>query len=160
MNNKLRQILIAVILLATVGYALFTYWPRPKRAAPAAPVATATVAATSTTEAAPKTNLFELPAPTAEVTLVDPFALRITVIRKEEEPSPSPTLSPTEKPKPPVEPKLQGIWLDSGMRVAFISDQYVQVGGKILGWKVVSIDKDRVILQKGSTEKILRLEEK
>ncbi|MDD5593649.1 MAG: hypothetical protein PHG97_02765 [Candidatus Margulisbacteria bacterium] len=160
MNNKLRQILIAVILLATAGYALFTYWPRSKQAAPAAPVATATVAAASTAEAAPKMNLFEMPAPTAEVTLVDPFALRIAVIRKEEEPQPAPTLPTAEKPKPPVEPKLQGIWLDSGMRVAFISDQYVQVGGKILGWKVVAINKDWVVLQKGSTEKILRLEEK
>jgi len=44
--------------------------------------------------------------------------------------------------------------------VAFISGQTVNLGGEVLGWTVTSIQQDRVVLEKGSREKILKMEEK
>ncbi|OGB88923.1 hypothetical protein A2625_00405 [candidate division WOR-1 bacterium RIFCSPHIGHO2_01_FULL_53_15] len=148
-------------MAATIIYAGFTYWPvlsplivRP-RPAPVVSVPAPIKPAAKTEAAAKKVDLFELAESTAEVKLVDPFALRTTVRGKEE--LPPPTLPGEPSPKP-AEPVLQGIWLDAGMKIAFISDQVVAPGGAVLGWKVVSITQNQVTLQKGSATKILKLE--
>lgn len=157
-----------LILIAAVGYAGFTYWPlispllvrRPapkKTALPAQPVlpppriSASTEAAAKNLEQAPEMEL-----PSAEVSLVDPFLLRVTVSNKSEEPVTT-TLLPNEKRAAPVEPALQGIWMDSGMNIAFISDQSLQVGGTVLGWKLAAIAPDHVVLKKGGATKILYL---
>lgn len=86
---------------------------------------------------------------------MDPFALRINVRRRgeiDEKPK-------DDKPKAVVvEPELEGIWVDSGMRVAFISGQALIEGGVVLGWRVSSITKTQVTLVKGGQTKILKVE--
>jgi hypothetical protein len=158
----MNKIILTLILLATVIYAGFTYWPvvsplifKPRPAPVIAPTSKPSGKTTTAEAVAKKIDLFELAAPTAEVKLVDPFSLRITVKSKEEPPPPA---APGEPKPKPAEPKLQGIWLDSGTKVAFISDQVVAPGGTVMGWKVTSILEDRVTLQKGSSTKILKLE--
>jgi hypothetical protein len=164
-----RQIIIVVLLIASLGYAIFTYWPlfspylpglpkaRPALTAPAAPAGPTPTLIIPTQEA----EDIELIVPTQEVRLVDPFALRIGVKTRVEEPLPTPTTLPPAGSKPavkPVEPQLEGIWIDAEMKVAFISGQALPVGGKVLGWKVITIAKDHVVLQKGSGKRTLKLE--
>jgi hypothetical protein len=167
-----RQIILILILFATLAYATFTYWPLIAPLVPlkpaAKPAATAPVAAPAaarSAEAAAKAPepLDEIVAPTIEVRMIDPFALRIEVKTRAEEPLPVVRLPGPEPDRPavkPVEPKLEGIWVDSDMRIAFISGQSLSVGGTIMGWKITSISKERVILQKGSLTKTLRVEGK
>jgi hypothetical protein len=167
MNDKNRMILMALVLIAALGYAAITYWPiiapllrvRSQKKtvsvtlpAPPQPRITASIeaAARSTAEA------LEMQLPPAAVNLVDPFNLRITVSNREEEPVTTTTL-PTEKRAAPVEPELQGIWMDSGMNIAFISDQSLQIGGTILGWKLAAIAPDHVVMKRGGATKILYL---
>jgi hypothetical protein len=171
-----RQILIILILIATLGYATFTYWPvisplvalvhlpTQKRSAPAAPVPPPTAAPkiSTTMEAAVKNaSVMEMVLPKAKANLVDPFSLRVAVKTIAEEPVTTTTLA-IAKPVVvrPAGPELQGVWLESGMSLAFISDQSVQLGGTIMGWKLVSITPDHVVLKKGSATKILKLEGK
>jgi hypothetical protein len=169
-----RQIIIILLLFASLVYATVTYWPLiapfvpykpPTQSAVTAPVVkpAAKPAGTSSAEAAekPPEPLDEIVTPTIEVKLIDPFALRIDVKTRAEEPLPAVKLPGPESEKPavkPAEPKLEGVWIDSGMRVAFISGTSLPVGGTILGWKVTSINKERVILQKGSLTKTLKVE--
>jgi len=131
---------------------------KPPEAAPAAaPVST------PTTEAVSKEADLEIVVPTLEAKLIDPFAIRVPVVTRAEEPLPNASLSPDDKSKPavlPPQPELEGIWIDPEMKVAFISGQAVRTGEKILGWTVTSISKEKVYLQKGSATKILKLEEK
>jgi hypothetical protein len=169
-----KQILIALILIATLGYAAFTYWPvisplvsavhlpAKKKPAPAAPPLSAAPRISTTVEAAAKkAAVLELELPTAEAHLVDPFSLRVAVLPKEAEPVTTTTLA-VAKPQVvrPAGPELQGVWLESGMSLAFISDQSVQLGGTVMGWKLVSIAPDYVVLKKGPATKILKLEGK
>ncbi|MBU0629595.1 MAG: hypothetical protein KKC80_01595 [Candidatus Margulisbacteria bacterium] len=158
------KILLSLVALVAALYALYAYYqpnetnlpapqpnfqsPPPNRSAPA------------TTETAATTSLAPLPAPEPEFKeLVDPFALRIKI--KEFEVKPQPKAAPTEpKEAPPALPKLEGIWWDTDMRIAFISGQAVPVGGTVMNWKVTAIYKDRVIIRKGSSEKTLKMEEK
>jgi len=165
-----RQIIIIALLAVSIAYALFTYWPvlsplLPKFGKPQ-PAVTAPAAAPSREAVTPlatkEAEEFELVVPSIEAVLVDPFALRIEVKTRAEVPLPSPTPAPGEE-KPavkPVEPKLEGIWVGSEMKVAFISGQALPVGGKVMGWKVVTISKEYVVLQKGSATKTLKLEGK
>jgi len=165
----MTRVILIVLLILSLGFALYTYWPQissylPKPEKAKLPEVSKVV--TSTTVAGPSTTL-----PTSEsqalseqpsgevkkVELSDPFSLRINVKRKVIE-SKAPE-KPEEKPKP-AGPVLEGVWIDSGMRVAFISGQALGVGSKIMGWKVTSITKDRVVLEKGSQVKILRMEGK
>jgi hypothetical protein len=166
-----RQIIVIVLLIASLFYAVYTYWPvlspylpAPKKAKPVAAAApTITIPSASIEAKAKEAEVLDILLPTAEARIIDPFALRISVKTRAEEPLPPPTIPGEGKPKPaekPVEPKLEGIWVDSGMKIAFISGQALPVGGAVLGWKVVSISKEQVVLQKGSATKTLRLEGK
>ncbi len=166
-----RQILIILILIATLGYAVFTYWPvisplvsvirlpAQKKPAPAASAPAIAPKISATVEAAAKNvTVMEMELPTAEANLVDPFSLRVTVKTREEEPVTTTTLA-TVKPvvARPAGPELQGIWIESGMSLAFISDQSVQIGGTVMGWKLVSITPDHVVMKRGEATKILYL---
>ena len=176
----MRRSILIILLVAAIGYALFTFWPLVspylpgfEKAGPVgtvpAPAPAPSPEAAAVTEAAAATPETQVPTliapPTVEAKLVDPFALRIAVRNKAEEaakaaPAPAPTAPGGEKP-PAVKtagPKLEGVWIDSGMRIAFISGQALNVGGRIMGWRVASISRDSVVLQKGSVSKTLRLE--
>lgn len=163
-----RRIIIAVLLIASLCFALYTYWPMlspylpaMQRAKPAIPAPAATSRPETAARMATKeAEEFEIIVPTVEVKLVDPFAVRVEVKTRAEEPLPSPKpMEAEEKPAvKPVEPALEGIWVDSEMKVAFISGQALPVGGTVLGWKVISISKENVVLQKGSMTKTLKLE--
>lgn len=98
-----------------------------------------------------------------EKPLIDPFAFRIAVRRKVEvevKPAgPTPPGAPTgtpEKPKKVI--KLEGIWIDATMKVAFISGQALVEGGRVMGWKVAKIYRDQVVLARAGQTKILFLE--
>lgn len=89
--------------------------------------------------------------------LTDPFALRVAKKSKFKETS-VPEAPPEEKPAvKAVGLVLEGIWVDSNMKVAFISGQALGIGDNILGWKVTSISKDQVVLSNGSATKILKM---
>ena len=155
-------------MIAAIGYAGYMYWPvmssylpdlfktqsrtrTDKIARPAAKPAqaaaeTAAKPAGATAEAAVK------PKKVAE-DLVDPFALRIKIRSKSDQPKKDKKEASTE----PL-PKLEGIWVDSGMRVAFISNQAVVEGGLVMGWRVSRITKTQITLTKGRQKKILKLE--
>ena len=96
----------------------------------------------------------------AEAKLIDPFSYRIAVRKKASSPpsvSPGGPSAPAEEPRAD-EPVLQGIWVDEGMEVAFISSQTMNEGGTVLGWKVSSITKNYVVLIKGGKSRTLKLE--
>ncbi|MDD5382109.1 MAG: hypothetical protein PHH60_00410 [Candidatus Margulisbacteria bacterium] len=88
--------------------------------------------------------------------MIDPFALRLAVRKKVVEQE-----QPKEEPKEVVkviEPRLEGIWVDAEMKVAFVSGQALNEGGEVLGWKVTQITKSYVTLTKGGQTKTLKLE--
>jgi len=89
-----------------------------------------------------------------EKPLIDPFAIRIPV-RHKVEAEVKPTAL-TQKPKNVI--KLEGIWIDATMKVAFISGSALVEGGKVMGWKLAKIYRDRVVLARGGQTKILLLE--
>jgi hypothetical protein len=156
-----RQVVLFIVALAVLAYGIFTYWPAVSSRLFSRPAAVKTVTAqlpalptSPEAKTAGTPEVAALPS-TSEVRLVDPFVLRIAVRKKVEEPGGS----PPEAVKPP-EPQLEGVWIDAGMKVAFISGQALLPGGKIMGWTVTSILKDSVVLQKGSTVKILKMEAK
>jgi len=97
-----------------------------------------------------------------EKPLIDPFAIRIPVRHKVEvevRPGAMPPGAPaalTQKPKNVI--KLEGIWIDATMKVAFISGSALVEGGKVMGWKVAKIYRDRVVLARDGQTKILLLE--
>jgi hypothetical protein len=154
-------------MIASLGYAALTYWPIffpttnfvPQtgfEAAEQAPLKPANAPAAPTAET--KAPLVLPPPP--DIKLVDPFALRINVRRPGDEPAkPATPTAPAGEEKPLI-PKLEGIWWDVDMKVAFISGQAVPVGGTIMGWQVVAIAKDHVTIRKGSSTKVLKMEEK
>ena len=51
---------------------------------------------------------------------------------------------------------LQGIFEEGGNYSAFISDEFVEVGDEMLGWKVLSISNNTVVLTKAGEKKILK----
>ncbi len=99
-------------------------------------------------------------AATAETELVDPFSYRLAVRKKVSvAPSVGSGGSPTPTEAPLVNgPLLQGIWVDEGMEIAFISGQTVNEGGTVLGWRVSSITKNYVVLTKDGKSRTLKLE--
>ncbi|MDD4178468.1 MAG: hypothetical protein PHH14_00240 [Candidatus Margulisbacteria bacterium] len=161
-----RRLLIIALLLVSLGYACYTYWPvlfpTPK-AVPAvssapAPGAPAGQAASMEANQLAQQEL-EMFLPTIEAKMADPFAIRTTVLAKAEAPPPSEeNTRPGEKRAAPPEPKLEGIWYENDLKVAFISGQTASVGNQVMGWTVTSISKERVVLQKGSATKTLKLE--
>jgi hypothetical protein len=165
-----RQILLVVLLLAVLGYAAYTYWPVlvayfpdliPQQATvkpgakPAAVPAQTTTTQAQAAEAVEETAEAEarIEKPKTEK-LVDPFMLRVRVTDKTRV---TPVEEKKEVVKPP-EPKLEGIWIDSDMKIAFISGQALIENGRIMGWTVKRISKTQVLLVKGKDTKILKLE--
>lgn len=169
-----RQILIGLILAVSLAYVAFTHWPgrvpffpgnlAKAKSVPAAQSSAPAAPTTPGSQETEKADLDLLYLPTREVRAVDPFALRIGVKRREELPPPPPedkaSGTPATSTAKPVEPKLEGIWVDSGMKVAFISGQALTVGSEILGWRVSGISREQVIMTRGLRTKILRLEGK
>lgn len=86
--------------------------------------------------------------------LTNPFALRVGVKRKVDITTKK-TIAPPAKEVAPV---LEGVWVDSSMKVAFISGQAVSVGEIVNGWRVTGISERSVTITKGSRTKVLRLE--
>ncbi|MBI5078460.1 hypothetical protein HZB08_00355 [Candidatus Saganbacteria bacterium] len=173
---KRERIILIVLMVVALAYALYTYWPilspylrgaqKVKPAvvavAPGAGKTPATLTQTPTTAAVPpalvETKEAEEAAPVLSgAKLTDPFSLRVAVQKKEASSKPEEQAPP---PEAPPEPKLEGIWMDSGMKVAFISGQALGVGGAVMGWEVKEISNNRVVLQKGSATKILEMEGK
>ncbi len=156
-----RQRILAILVIILAVYGLVVYWPlitgmlAPKKAGPAvaAPAIRPGTASTDPTAAKAESDKLEIPP------AVDPFARRVAVYTKADiaEQAAKAALHPGTAP---VGPKLEGIWVDSGRRVAFISGQTVGPGEKIMGWTVTSILRDQVVLQRGSESKILKMEEK
>ena len=169
MNHKMnRQNILIILIIASLGYAAFTYWPlinaafpRPQKSVPQAsflpPAPAATPAASPEAIAQAMISAEVRATREAIATIVDPFILRISVRKKAGETPPG-EAKPAEAPKP-AEPKLEGVWIDPDMKVAFISGQALPVGGKIMGWRVDAIQKDRVVLARGGATKILKMEE-
>lgn len=158
-----RQKILTVLVVIFVIYGLFTYLPSllkmggGKPAVKKAPVVASQAATAASGEAATvKETKPKLETPPA----VDPFARRVTVWTKGEIEEQAAEAASRPAGPNPEDPQLEGIWVDSGRRVAFISGQTVNLGGEVLGWTVTSIQQDRVVLEKGSREKILKMEEK
>jgi len=169
-KDIIRQVVLIVLLLVVVGYAGYIYWPiistylpdsfqlQPKTKAakikrPATKAKPDQPAAKTVTDTVPVTQEGATEKKEIKADLVDPFALRINIRSKSE--------TPKEEKKEEVEealPELEGIWVDSGMRVAFISNQAVVEGGLVMGWRVSRITKTQVTLTKGRRRKILKLE--
>lgn len=86
-----------------------------------------------------------------EEQLSDPFALRVSVSSKQ-----------SKELKAGVDVgslRLEGIWVDAGLRAAFISGQAVIEGDEIMGWRVEKIAKTQVELVSYNKRKVLKLEE-
>ena len=138
--------------------------PAVVKVVPAAPPA----AAPPVTTEAGTGDIFEITMPGKDANLADPFSLRVAVRTKQEEEEDrqaavarTAALAANPETVKQVAPlELQGVWVDAGTKVAFISDQSLRLGETIQGWKLVSIGKDRVVLTRGGSTKILRLEEK
>ena len=163
MKNMQRKAIIIILLLIAVGYAGYVYFPRGKKTTPTAVTmtmaSTTTLAQPATKEAAAEAKAAK--APTPEAALSDPFAVRVPVkgLAKEtpaEAPSPGQPETSGEAVKIP-EPVLEGIWIGPESKVVFISGQSLTEGGGVLGWRVTSISKNRVVLVKGGRTKILKL---
>ena len=126
---------------------------------------TRTTAVTTTTAAkvvpAPKAGgTTTLPPKEERVKLIDPFALRVAVVSKQEAEEAAKRAKERREEEPakrPDEPKLEGIWIGSGLKAAFISGQVMTEGGIIMGWRVSRINPDSVVLRKGSATKVLKL---
>jgi len=164
-----RRIILLILMLGALGWAVYTYRPivspyfsRPK---------TQTVSVTQTTVVTTTTAAKASPAEKAKVTttlppkegkvrLVDPFAVRVAVVSKQEAEEAARRAKERKEEAPlkkPDEPKLEGIWIGSGLKAAFISGQVMTEGGIIMGWRVSRINPDSVVLRKGNAVKILKL---
>lgn len=162
MKMSRQKVLIALVVIF-VAYAILTYLPsllkiggsKPALKKAAVPLSQPVAAASA--EAAPgKAAKNELETPPA----VDPFARRINVWTRAEIEEQAAEAARRPAGPNPEDPKLEGIWVDSGRRVAFISNQTVNVGGQVLGWTVTSIERDRVVVEKNFRVKILKMEGK
>jgi len=149
-----RQLLTIGVVLAALVYALVNYWPTIFPAATQGPTPT-TLPIVDQVAGSPKKAVKEVNEnlTAAQINLADPFVVKIGVKKKDATPA-------TVDQVKPAEPVLEGVWVDSGMRVAFISGQSLPVGGKIMGYRIISILKDQVILEKGGHIKTLKMEAK
>ncbi|MFH1683395.1 MAG: hypothetical protein ABIA67_00785 [Candidatus Margulisiibacteriota bacterium] len=163
-----RQVIIVLILIVALGYAGFVSWPRVAAYVPGfakeAPKAEKDLPAAPTTTIAEGINAAGIKemkkgegveAAPAIIKLVDPFIIR-TSVKSLSEPMTEP--EDGKEVKKETELVLEGIWVDSGMRVAFISEQAVIEGGTVMGWRVRRITKTQVVLVKGRENKTLKLE--
>jgi hypothetical protein len=160
MPEKKREVFLLVVLVVVVAYAGYIYWPAissylPK-AKPSAVTTTTRISINVSTEAEAVASQEAITSPEAKTgELIDPFQIRVKVTPKVVRGLA--TLAHTEEAKP-ASPHLEGIWVDANMKVAFISGQTVMEGDKVLGWQVVRIQKNLVIITKGNKQKILKLE--
>ncbi|MGB9613450.1 MAG: hypothetical protein ACPL4K_04655, partial [Candidatus Margulisiibacteriota bacterium] len=114
----MRQLVLVILLVLSLGYALYTYWPMISSLLPKFEKTTTTTTviypspeATETISRSEEVSLSSTVASEpAEVKLVDPFSLRIPVKRKIiVESKPAEEKKEIIKPKEPV---LEGIWID------------------------------------------------
>ena len=159
-----RQAVILVVLIAALGYLGYVYWPilssyvagpaqkGPELRKEAASKTTTTIARAEAGSATQEVEEDEESKAAEKIKLVDPFSVRITIKTDE------PAKIPEKEVRTVPDPVLEGIWVDSDMKVAFISGQALIEGGKILGWTVKRITKTQVLLVKGRQRKILKLE--
>jgi hypothetical protein len=154
MAKKQSNWIVIMLLIVALIYLAITFWPNilgRKDTGPAQPVtAAAPEPKLATVEAVRKIRL------SREMNLGNPFARRVSAMRKSELEKIKST--PPVEPTKPIVPVLEGVWVDSGMRVAFISGQTILIGGRVLGWRVVEILKDQVVLEKGGAYKTLKME--
>ncbi len=164
-----RRIILVVLMLGALGWAVYTYRPivspyflRPGTQ-PMAVTQTTVVTTTTAAKAAPvkkEAVTTTLPPKEEKARLVDPFALRIAAVSKQEAEEAAQRAKAKSEAEPARrldEPKLEGIWIGSGLKAAFISGQVMTEGGIIMGWRVSRINPDSVVLRKGSAVKILKL---
>lgn len=151
----IRRIVLLILLGVALGYAVYVYWSYLPWVAKEKPKPEIAAEAPSPEAIEAERERIEVEKIPEVKELVDPFALRISVEGKTEEVAKSEERGEVKKT---AEPKLEGIWLSSGMRVAFISGQALRKGGVVMGWRVAEISKSQVVLQKGETTKVLRLE--
>ena len=154
-----KKIILIGLLVAALGYALYTYWPllssllpkkEPAKIAVESLVDNQGPLVTKEAEKEEKTAL-----PGASGITTDPFSLRTTAYKKSDKAD--------EGEKKEVKRqalRLEGVWIGEKTRISFISGQALSVGGNVRGWRVARIYQDRVVLRKGGSTKILRLEAK
>lgn len=145
-------VFLSFLLLATIGFVVYLYWPGMISFPQSLDIRMVTItkevmpAVTSKTDAV----LVPLVGP-----LTDPFSMRAKVTRRDRKKTAAEPVQ-DESTKESI-PLLEGIWVDSSMKVAFISGQAINEGGQIMGWRVVRIDERSVTIKKGSRRKILKL---
>jgi len=155
--NTIRKTLLAILILATILYAANNYGRRPpaQTGRPAKQNKLGEVLASATAEARVNLEEAEKILKKKEIEkLTDPFALRINVRAAggQKEGVEIPAGATTGL-------KLEGVWVDSGVRMAFISGWTLTEGQSVQGWQVKRIERNQVLLVKGEKSRILRLEE-
>ena len=166
--NLVRRTALAILILVTIVYAANNVWRRPpsQTIRPVKPNKLTEVLTSdrppvkkmSVTTAEVRVNLEEaekiLKMNTIEK-LTDPFALRINVRvtggQKEVEEGPA------EETNTGL--KLEGIWVDSGVKMVFVSGLTLSEGQSVQGWQVKKIERTQVLLVKGEKSRMLKLEE-
>ena len=174
MIDMSRRIILIILMLGALGYAVYTYAPivapyiagmaakKPAEVEVKKEVPAAVPSAVTTTTVAAEKKKAQPPAPKAvevKKAVVDPFALRIAVksVKEVEEARARAAERSKEEVKKPAEPELEGIWIGSGLKAAFISGQVLTEGGTIMGWRVIKINQNNVVLRKGRASKVLKL---
>jgi hypothetical protein len=165
-----RTKILVIILLFSVAFAAYTYWPlyslyfpRTEIEAPETvadeKIETEQAAATSEVEPKKKTAAKSK----KEIRLVDPFSLRIAARTKaeiEEAKKKWEEAKKEQENKKKIVPlRLEGVWISPKLRIAFISGQALPLGGLVRGWTVARIFSSQVLLVKNRSSKILELEE-
>ncbi|MEE8638339.1 MAG: hypothetical protein V3T21_04750 [Candidatus Margulisiibacteriota bacterium] len=166
-----KPIFLVVLLVAVLGYAVYTYLPlvtpyisgllskQPEKLEIKKEVPPAKPAEGVTTTTQPEVKEERAPKAVKPKKLADPFALRVAVTSKEELEAAKARAAKGKKeaPKKPSGPELNGIWVGSGLKAAFISGQVMTEGATIMGWRVVRISRTSVVLRKGRRTKTLKL---
>lgn len=164
-----KPIILVVLLVAALGYAAYTYLPlvtpyisgllgkQPEKLEIKKEVPPARPAEGTTTTTQPEVKEERAPKAVKPKKLADPFALRVAVTSKKELEAARAAREKEEAPKKPREPELEGIWVGTGLKAAFISGQVMTEGATIMGWRVVRISRTDVILRKGRRTRTLKL---
>ena len=146
--KKKQIIIVTIVLVLILGlYAFFSSAGKNGQANKILPTTTLLVKASVDPAKAIKQAVKQ-----KKTKLADPFSLRVSVRRKDG------TGQEEELENVTLAPSLEGIWVSRGTRVAFISGQAVNVGGTVLGWRVVGITQNQVVIKRGNESKILKLE--
>lgn len=146
-------IFLSILLLATIVFVVYLYWPGAISFPQSPDIKIIMTTRKVMPAVASKTGdvLVPLVGP-----LTDPFSMRAKVTRRDRKKTVAePVQGESTKESIPV---LEGIWVDSSMKVAFISGRAINEGGQIMGWRVTRIDERSVTIRKGSRKKILKLE--